>query len=540
MQQNTTLYNGIELSSPWPPEIRKLSLEPMAVPYLKNPPATIPIDLGRQLFVDNFLIEKTNMDRVFHSPVPYPDNPVLRPDKPWEITKGIFDSEQFPGPLAYAFSDGAWYDLEDGLFKLWYIGGGAECTCYAVSNDGIYWEKPSLDVRPGTNIVHTERRDSSTVWLDLEEKDPAKRFKLFWSKILNWKTARIQFCYQTSPDGIHWSPVYVGSPGLDRTTVFYNPFRKKWVASLREVDPDPLFCRVRRYREADDAATMMTWPQLNGNPLWTCADRLDPPHPSHHLQPQLYNLDAVAYESLMVGFFSIWEGDSYRDLGRPKRNEIFLGFSRDGFHWDRPWRRPFIGVSDTPGDWNWGNIQSVGGGCLVVGDKLYFYYSGRAGNGRLGKDESWWDSDTATGLAILRRDGFASMDAGQNEGFLLTRPLQFTGRYLFVNADIAGELKVEVLDEKNEALPGFTKDDCLPITGDGTLQQVPWKNGKDLSGIHGKPVRFKFHLTGGQLYSFWVSATPTGASHGYVAAGGPGFTGPTDTVGAATGRGTRI
>jgi hypothetical protein len=35
----------------------------------------------------------------------------------------------------------------------------------------------------------------------------------------------------------------------------------------------------------------------------------------------------------------------------------------------------------------------------------------------------------------------------------------------------------------------------------------------------------------GSLYAFWVSPESTGASHGYVAAGGPGFTGPTDTVG---------
>jgi hypothetical protein len=524
------LYNGIELTDPWPPKIEKLTMEPPAVPYLKNPPQTILIDVGRQLFVDNFLIEKTDMDRVYHSPVPCPDNPVLRPEKPWEFVKGAAGFEQFPGPLAYAFSDGAWYDPKDQLYKMWYIGGGMGCTCYATSGDGIHWEKPSLDVRPGTNIVHTQRRDSSTVWLDLEEQDPAKRFKLFWSRILESCDAHIQFCYQTSPDGIHWSPILVESPGMDRTTAFYNPFRKKWVGSLREVDPDPLFCRVRRYREADDAMTMMTWGKLDENPLWVCADRLDPPHPGHNLQPQLYNLDAVAYESLMVGFFSIWEGDAYRDLGRPKRNEIFLGFSRDGFHWDRPWRKPFIGVSDTPGDWNWGNIQSVGGGCLVVGDKLYFYYSGRAGNGRLGKDESWWDSDVAMGLAILRRDGFASIDAGAIEGFLLTRPVQFTGRHLFVNADIAGELKVEVLNENNESIPGLTREDCAPIQGDNTRHAVTWKNARDVSGAGGKRVRFKFHLTSGRLYSFWVSSDKSGASGGYVGAGGPGFAGAKDAA----------
>jgi hypothetical protein len=36
-------------------------------------------------------------------------------------------------------------------------------------------------------------------------------------------------------------------------------------------------------------------------------------------------------------------------------------------------------------------------------------------------------------------------------------------------------------------------------------------------------VRFRFTLTNGKLYAFWVSPETTGASHGYVAAGGPGI-----------------
>ncbi len=42
-----------------------LSVEPMTVPYLQSPPSLIPIDVGRQLFVDDFLIEKTDLERTF-------------------------------------------------------------------------------------------------------------------------------------------------------------------------------------------------------------------------------------------------------------------------------------------------------------------------------------------------------------------------------------------------------------------------------------------------------------------------------------------
>ena len=59
---------------------------------------------------------------------------------------------------------------------------------------------------------------------------------------------------------------------------------------------------------------------------------------------------------------------------------------------------------------------------------------------------------------------------------------------------------------------------------------VTWK-AAGLGALAGKPVRFRFHLRNGRLYAFWVSPDASGASHGYVAAGGPGFAGPVDTVG---------
>ena len=55
-----------------------------------------------------------------------------------------------------------------------------------------------------------------------------------------------------------------------------------------------------------------------------------------------------------------------------------------------------------------------------------------------------------------------------------------------------------------------------------------------MSAFAGKPVRFQFRLTSvsraASLYAFWVSPDATGASHGYVGAGGPGFDAAMDTV----------
>ena len=329
------LYNGVQLPKPWPPT-GATTYEPMEVPYLKSPPKVIPIGVGRQLFVDNFLIKETTLKRTFHHATYYAQNPVLRPDKPWETNT--------QDTTAMVFSDGVWYDPQDRLFKMWYMGGYLRATSYAVSKDGITWEKPSLDVKPETNVVldaagKANKRDSSTVWLDLAEKDPQKRFKLFIVRI--GKGGWTGFLY-TSPDGIHWGePVADTGPlGGDRSTIFYNPFRKVWVYSIRSHIPiDP---RWRKYREHADLIEGVR--QVTAHAVfWIGADKHDPPRPELKTHPELYNLDAVAYESLLLGLFSIWPG---QPKDRPKPNDVCLGYSRDGFHWDRPDHRPFANVSE--------------------------------------------------------------------------------------------------------------------------------------------------------------------------------------------------
>jgi hypothetical protein len=512
-----TLYNGIRLPSPWPPRITEVPPDPVTPPYLKSPPAVIPIDVGRQLLVDDFLVEETTLRRTFHRPQPHPDNPLVRPDRPWEA--------QGHTPYAMVFSDGVWYDPKHNLFKMWYLGAGGTCTCYAHSEDGVRWTKPALDVRKGTNIVQAAVRDSATVWLDLEEQNPRRRYKLFRS---HGEAGRFGLSVYFSADGVHWGErvLRTGSAG-DRTTVFRNPFRKVWVYSLRHGWGRP---RRRRYWEVKDLLKGPQWTRIDEPPMWCGSDRLDRRRADLRTVCELYNLDGVAYESLLLGLFTVWRGDKNIPPGRPKPNEVCVGFSRDGWHWDRPERRPFIGVSERAGDWDWGNVQSAGGCCLVVGDHLHFYHSGRTGSPGCGPRR---DGGGGTGLAVLRRDGFASLDAGPAGGTLTTRPVRFRGRHLFVNADMAaGELTAEVLDARGQAVPGLTRADCVPVRADRTRHAVKWKRG-DLAAVAARAVKLRFHLRAGRLYAFWVSPERSGASQGYVAAGGPGLPGPTDTGGGA-------
>ena len=535
------LYNGIRLPQVWPPEhINWATVKPMPVPYLDYPPAILPINIGRQLFVDDFLIETTDLKRTFHYPEKYTGNPLLSPATALETNNVL--------PIACPKSGGLWWDSDEQVFKLWYEAGWLNTICYATSTNGFTWDRPKLNII-GTNDSNqiwpltktassTLKPDSWTVVRDWWTSDPNAKYKIFVRPPGGLATNAM--CFE-SPDGIHLSTNSMTISGVmgDRSTMFYNPFRQKWVFSLRSSFQGR--GRSRHYWEASNFMTGNTWAAQNldginwqkGQPvIWTGADELDLPDPVEKVTPQLYNLDAVAYESVMLGFYQIYRGDRGSSNGIPKITELNFAYSRDGFYWHRPDRTTAIKAERTAGTWDRGYVQSLGNICTVRGDKLWFYYTGFAG------DEAWLNGthgkyvNGAMGVAFLRRDGFASMDAGDQPATLTTRPVIFTGRCLFVNAAITnGTLRAEVLDESGTPIAPFTLTNSIPFSSDSTIKSMGWTSGNDLSALQNRPVRFRFVLSGGALYSFWVSKDETGRSDGYVAGGGPGFTGPTDTVG---------
>lgn len=530
-QEAKPTYNGIVLPAAWPPRAESLRAEPSLPPYLESPPKVIPIDVGRQLFVDDFLIEATTMTREFHLPQYHPGNPVLMADKPWEDT----GEGKSKGPMAMPFSGGVWYDPADGFFKIWYLADYEnQHLCYATSGDGIHWDKPVLDVVEGTNIVFPNAKGASVVWLDLEESNPDRRYKFILSLAdpgaleagVEWHGSLCSMLVYFSRDGIHWgSEASKTGPCGDRNSAFWNPFRRQWVFNVRHygkcIDGLDQLVRCRKYWESPDLVTNTLWkPQEPA--LWIAADSLDPSRST--IVSELYNFDAVAYESILLGFFTIQRAVADNTSCRPKVNEVCVGFSRDGFHWYRPDRRSFLPVSENPEDWNWGNVQSVGGGCVVVGDELRFYASGRRGD-----PPHFCDAGGSTGMAVLRRDGFASMNADADAAILTTRPVCFQGKHLFVNVEAEkGELSAEVLDADGKEIAPFSQSSCVPVHENTTKCEVRWNGVDDLSCVSGKPLRFRFHLRKGKLYAFWVSADTSGTSHGYVAAGGPKYKGAID------------
>ena len=135
-----------------------------------------------------------------------------------------------------------------------------------------------------------------------------------------------------------------------------------------------------------------------------------------------------------------------------------------------------------------------GPGCLdgadeVSRDQLWFYYAG----GKAEPDPV----HMAICLAVLRRDGFVSLDAGENEGQVLTRPFTVPGSQLYVNvAAPRGELGVEVLNGAGQVVA-----QSAPLIGDLQRAPVKWATGH-IAALKAQRASLRFTLRNAQFYSY--------------------------------------
>ena len=126
---------------------------------------------------------------------------------------------------------------------MWYGCGTSPTTdsciglCLATSHDGLKWAKEPLDVVPGTNIVIDAVLKSNNVWLDLDDQNASRRYKLADSGGTD-SAGRFGQSYRlwSSADGVHWHVERASTgPCSDRSTVFPNALR--YVAHHHDVYP---------------------------------------------------------------------------------------------------------------------------------------------------------------------------------------------------------------------------------------------------------------------------------------------------------------
>ena len=502
--------------------------------------SAVPVDInvGRQLFVDDCLVEKADgVGRYWNAPVKI-DTPFVWPGagmKPFRTTRSTPEDPDIN--LTCATDGGLWWDPMKKRFRLWYQADWCGNICYAESADGITWTYPDLGIVPGTNRLFADDNiDSWSVTPDYASPNPYAAWKLHISAPGGVTDDGLW----ASEDGIHFSPLGLAGRSGDRSTSYYDPFRGVWVFSLRDGRKGVGRCR-RYFASRTFGGDDCHWQWPTDKDRETFKSHPEPEEwlvATNGVRRSLYSFNAVAYESVMLGVMEILyntpgdNGDCEK-VGLPKQTGLHFTFSRDGKTYEPRADADIAPEGWGSGKWDTGYLACIGGICVIKDERLWFYYSGLRGDGtRIGKKRRWQRngmySNGAIGAATLRRDGFAGMVA-DGRGELLTKPLVFDGGHLFVNADCRfGSVAAEVVGEDGQPVKGFTRAECTALARkDSTKSEIVFAGGS-LSALAGKPVRFRFFLHCGTLYSFWVSPSPKGESRGYVAGGGPAYPGLRD------------
>ena len=204
------------------------------------------------------------------------------------------------------------------------------------------------------------------------------------------------------------------------------------------------------------------------------------------------------YGDRYLGFLTYFS----RDLHNPLLTVRLLS-SRDGDNWERPETgRPLIDVGEV-GEWDRFTIMLTGAPPIRVGDKLYIYYRGLANRHKPYEGKDTGLTGGGIGLATLRADGFASLNANYEGGKVTTALFITQGKELHVNAKAdVGQFRVEVLDEQSFPIPGFTRDECDPMHADRCDFVVRWKENASLGKLRGRPIRLRFYLENTRFYSY--------------------------------------
>ena len=461
-----------------------------------------------QLFVDDHIIESyTRVHRTIHTPQKFGPEPILVADRPWEGNCIVLGTV-----LRHP---------ETGYLQIWYQTfmkvPPPENTyvCYATSEDGIHWDKPvvgDIEYRGSreNNIVLGLRSfdrvlDSPSVIYDPGDANEGRRYKmLVYRKTLDGQGGLFA---AFSPDGVHWKAIDkpVAPMVGDRTNLMFDPtLDKPYVAYTRRHTMMADLKRRVVYRS--ESSDFMEWSDPE---LVLAPDLAD----SHDLQ--FYSMSAFRYGSMYLGFVQCLHSSE-------DRIDIQLATSRDNRTWQRTAPREVFLENGVKGVWDaeWVSIASNAPFSKDEHGRLWLYYEGRnAAHGQV-----YPFPRGSIGLATIRRDGFASIDAGSVEGSLTTKPFIWPGAKLLVNMNARGcasitdgwqqgpGARLEILDANGNVVSELSRNECIPFTGDSRDHdhKFRWTSGKDLNGLIGVKIRLRFFLVDTELYGFRSATSDSG------------------------------
>ncbi len=469
-------------------------------------------------FDDQSLGWQHNLKLTLVSPDKHPGNPVLR--------CGPEGSPDYGHAILYGTV------IHDGeKFRMWYLGmiqrelaagqapGWFRPMCYAESADGITWTKPQLGLvdlggNKQNNICliegkiasHTLINDFLSVLYEPNDPDPSRRFKAAYIAHIPYddipggmsqvgvKERRVgAIVTATSADGLRWQivgdkPANAGGERFEVSSLyrfgnFYycsgqlaSPWC--WLADGRPCGRVMMTYRSPDFRTwSQSKALSMTLPQQYTDPQPSASEMLQGFSYQMHMGAAVWNRGNV-----LVGVHGLWNAvprDRPKDAKRLDglRIDLGLSLSNDGVKFREP--IPNFKFLEHGSSDQWDSLALLQGHAFVnVGEQTYIWYS-------------HWDCEQKfrnqeIGLATMRRDGFGYLsrhDEG-DPGHCTTSVVDAAphGRSIFVNAaglSNVAPLKVELLDDRDQPIAGYSGEDAAIVTQDGTQQPLTWPNHAD-------------------------------------------------------------
>lgn len=446
--------------------------------------AQTPLKRTRFLVLDSRVIEAVeNAKLTLGKTVKSKHNPLMAEDKPWE--------KRFDNLYANVI-----YDEEDKHYKCWYspfivdnsAGGmtlqqrretryrpprGREMAiCYAVSEDGIKWEKPELGLvefegSKRNNIVWRGPHGAG-VFKDLRDPDPARRYKTIF------KGERISVAFST--DGIHWGEAIpcpeVEVAGDTHNNALWAPTLGKYVGITRT------WGKQGRQVARTESGDFLKWTKAE-----VVLEGFDKGH-------QTYAMPVFFRGGVYLGLVAIIY---------PKEDRVWaeLTWSPDTVQWNRACPdKPLIANSQKEMAYDWGCVYA-GAYPVFLQDEIRIYYGGSDWH-----HGNWRNAFLC--MATLRPDGFAGYEPIESNqpARITTTAVVCTGDKLQVSADVhqPGSIKVTVLDKQKRRLA-----EGQPITRTVTDAVVRWNAGFSPVKLKGEELQLRFELRDAQLYSFTFS-----------------------------------
>jgi len=336
-------------------------------------------------------------------------------------------------------------------------------TYFFASDDGLHWrqltERPVLEHGDVASLI----------------ADPARNRYLLYQKVgmMHGLDMRRAFIGLESRDGVHWE----GYENVHR-----------WRECFRADDYDDLLAQQAGLRIMD------------------------------HYGIAVYPVSDTFYVSV-ESLFYIGSPLVFRFAQNPNGIAATrLGFSHNGMDWRSPKGRPTWLELGGPGDFDAGFLVTANT-FTEYGDDLLLYYGGsRYDHGWcINEDFSLREdvgleeqrNSACIGLARIKRDRFASLGTTFRTCFSVDADTR-AGEALYVNANCAkGRLRVAIDDLlKNQPLPGFSFDDCLPFAGDSVRAPIRFKTAR-VSDIPKETwLKLHFELSSGEIFGYaWGEET---------------------------------